>query len=567
MILSKPSRTAAVRNAHHRPARSSTALHTFTAFAGAAALALWCIAAAQAQPNRSGQRVLLVNQTVTGPETGAVSSISARVGTLAFGPGGLRSDRSVEPLSQASVIAQASVRDFGSNLSQRQIIAQASTDLAGQVGSIAAALRRALQVRGLTQASFVFDQRVSIAGAARPMQLVWTLGVDSTGRSSFASPRLFDTQPSVLHAQYVPLRVAQGLPQGWAYPDAGQLRWQLLNLQMQPIGPITTVDTGGAFDPPDDTGGTPVDPESGLRCLVDRTARPDCPAGLPDLISLIDQNSAASALLDYSQRLAPVYDAVAGSPGEVEQIARMSMQVDIREVTYGDCSADMSYRNAGQYGFTLLASSDRYTVQPDGRYARLNRRESTLLSPTQRYDFTWPLRPIAASELATLILDPADPSRPLLPASDIRNLLFLAPVTITGGGNRIVANYTSPVSGATRLQLDIGCSAQGTWRVRSTIAPWARCHGGNCNSDYFAYEADFVTGRAEAAPARTTAVSYRGIAWETQQVTYDGARTFTFWHAPAFGCSATIGAQFSLSGEFLGVLGFVPCPPADPPDS
>jgi len=327
-MLPTPSRTTAGCNPHCGSAKlGSAALRAGTTVARLAVmafgLAVWCITAAQAQPNRSGQRVLLVTQTVTGPETGAVSSINASTGMLGFGSDGLRSDRGVERLPNASSIAQASVRDFGSNLSQAQIIAQASTDLSGQAGSIAAALRRTLQLRGLSQASFVFDQQVVVAGAPRPMQLVWTLGVDSTGRASFASPRLFDAQPSILHAQYIPLRVAEGLPQGWAFPEGGQLRWQLLNLQLQPIGPINTADTRGAFDPPDETGGHPVDPESGLRCLVDRRARPDCPAGMPDILSLLDQHAAASALLDYGHRLAPAYDPAAGGAGEFEQVARL----------------------------------------------------------------------------------------------------------------------------------------------------------------------------------------------------------------------------------------------------
>ncbi|MCA3095903.1 MAG: hypothetical protein ING83_18480, partial [Rhodocyclaceae bacterium] len=219
-----------------------------------------CAGLAPAQTPRSAQRMLVVSQVV-GPDG---ASIVARIGSLTFGTTGLATDRVFEAVPNASAIAQVALRDFGSTLTQSQLITQATAHLAQQAPALAASLSATLQARSLGQATFMLDQQVSVAGSPAPRRLAWTLSVDRAGRASFAEPRLFDAQPHILHVHYVPLRVAAGLPGGWAYPDAGRLRWQRLNLQMQPIGPVGSLDTGGAFDAPDVLDGLPVDPEAGL---------------------------------------------------------------------------------------------------------------------------------------------------------------------------------------------------------------------------------------------------------------------------------------------------------------
>ena len=517
-----------------------------------------------AQTLRTHQRVLLITQTVSEPAAGVRSTVSARVGALAFAAGGLATGQGVETIADASSLAQATVRDFGDTLGSAQLLALADGHFAAQSAAIAESLRRTARDRGVTQATFVFDQAVRVTGSTQPRQLVWTLSVDSAGRASFPRAQLFDRQPTLLQVQYVPLRVAAGLPAGWAYPDGGVLRWQLLNLQLQPVGAALARDTAGAFDAPDDTSGSPIDPQAGLRCLIDRRARADCPPGLPDIISLIDQNAAIGALLDYGQRLAPVYDTVSNAAGGFDQVARVSMRVDLREVTYGGCSADISYRNAGQYGFALQAVNDRYRIAPDGGFARIDQSQTVALSPTLAFDVMRALPPQPASALTGWLLDPQDPQRALLQAADIANLQYLAPITTRGEQEQTIVSHM-PVSGElSRLQVDVRCSVAGVWTVRSTIAPWSQCRSGNCNSDYFAYEATFTPGTASSGPYRLTARTWRGAWWEPQQLQFDGSAAFTLWHAAWTGCNPLIGARFALSGQYLGAVGFEECPAAAP---
>jgi hypothetical protein len=507
-----------------------------------------------AQTPRSAQRMLVVTQTA-GP---ALAAVTARIGTLTFGPTGLASDRIAETLSNASAIAQVAVRDFGPTLSQSQLLAQARTHLGSQAPALAAALSAVLQSRGLSQATFALDQEVAILGSPVPRRLAWTLSVDRSGRASFGEPRLFDAQPHILHVQYIPLRVASGLPTGWAYPDGGRLRWQRLDLFLQPIGPAATLDTGGAFDAPDALDGSTTDPEAGLRCLIDRRARSDCAQAPTDIVTLIDAQGSASALVDYGLRLAPVYDAVPAADGSHEQVARVSLQVDRRELAYAGCAADMAYRNTGQYGYTLAAASDRYAVSPDGRFARLNRTDTTTLSPTVAYDWTRPLRPVSAAALTALILDPQDPTRPMLAAADVANLIHLAPITTSGQREHTVVSFTAPPNDRNRLQVEVRCSDEGVWTIRSQIAPWAQCRSGGCNSTYITYQAMFTSGQAALAAAGFTAVNYRGQPWEPQQAGYDGGSTLTVWHED-YTCGGRIAAQFSFDGRYLGTGGEVDC--------
>jgi hypothetical protein len=513
-----------------------------------------CAGLAPAQTPRSAQRMLVVSQVV-GPDG---ASIVARIGSLTFGTTGLATDRVFEAVPNASAIAQVALRDFGSTLTQSQLITQATAHLAQQAPALAASLSATLQARGLGQATFMLDQQVSVAGSLAPRRLAWTLSVDRAGRASFAEPRLFDAQPHILHVHYVPLRVAAGLPGGWAYPDAGRLRWQRLNLQMQPIGPVGSLDTGGAFDAPDVLDGLPVDPEAGLRCLVDRRSRNDCPQGLTDIVTLIDEQGSASALLDYGLRLTPVYDAVPAGNGAFEQVARISLQVDRREVSYAGCSSEMPFRNTGRYGYTLLASNDRYAVARDGRFARIDRTQTAALSPTIGYDWTRPLRPVALSALTPLIIDPQDPARPLLAAASVDNLIYLAPITASGQPEQVVLSFTSPPYQYGRVQVEIRCSVEGNWTLRSVIAPWAQCMAGGCNSTYLAYEATFTAGQPALAPLRFTAQTYRGHWWEAQQAEYDGGTTITLWHSDYY-CGDRIGARFSFGGQYLGLTGTPAC--------
>ena len=113
-------------------------------------------------------------------------------------------------------------------------------------------------------------------------------------------------------------------------------------------------------------------------------------------------------------------------------------------------------------------------------------------------------------------------------------------------------SFTSPPYESGRVQVEVRCSIEGNWTIRSVIAPWARCLAGGCNSTYLVYEAAFTAGQPALAPLRFTAQTYRGHAWEAQQAEYDGGTTITLWHGDYF-CGERLGARFSFGGQYLGL--------------
>jgi hypothetical protein len=206
----------------------------------------------------------------------------------------------------------------------------------------------------------------------------------------------------------------------------------------------------------------------------------------------------------------------------------------------------------------VINNNDSYAVSPDGRFARLNRTDTTTLSPTIAYDWTRRLRPVAASALTPLILDPQDPAQPMLDAARVANLIFLAPITTSGQREHTVVSFVAPPNGRNRLQVEIRCSDEGVWTVRSQIADWAQCHGGGCNSTYSTYQAAFTDGQAALAAARFTAVTYRGQPWEPQQAGYDGGSMLSIWHDD-YVCGGRIAAYFAFDGRYLGMASEADC--------
>ena len=442
----------------------------------------------------------------------------------------------------------------------RQVLAAAGRyglQAAGLASRVATALRRLGATRGL----FVADQAVLLAGEDTPRRLVWTLTVDAQGRATHGAPRLHAHQPTLLHLRYVPRRLAAGLPSAWGYGDAGRLVWQPVDLLLRPLAGPRVIDTHGAFDGPLPRPGESSDPDAGLACLIDRRASPACPAGLPDATGLIDEHGAAWALLDYARALEPVYDEQPAPDGTIEQVARTALAITRRELDTRGCDAEATYRNAGTLGLALLASTDRLTVTPDGRHAPLSRTTETWMSPTREFDHVRPVGTHDPLALAPYIIDPLAPEGPLLDVASVPGLHALAPVERGVHATRTHARWSAPHGGTARVDVEVSCPEPGQWLARATIAPWARCHGGACNSTYGSRELMFSRGRTASAGWSWTAVTYRGHVWEPQRIDYDGADTLVFLHLSQDSCGHTVALQLSLAS---GQVSTLPPPACEP---
>lgn len=509
----------------------------------AAAAALLAAFAFPAHALERSPKALVLAQSVTGAGAALSSQLTGRYGAPVHDAAGFGLDRLGRKIENPSAIGSMPVRDYGSGLTQSQILAQARDHFQAFAPPLVASLRGWMLRNGVAMGFFNYEQQVTVAGSSAPMYLVWSAHVGLDGKALYGDPKLVPEAPVFVHAAYVSKAVMDGLPQDWAYPDAGKLSWRLVDMNFNPKTAWSVIDTGGAFDEPQ---GEAADPELGVKCLVDRASSPGCPAGYPDLKGLIDQNAAVGAILDYTRMVQPVYDE---DPATGDLIARAAISVDRRVVSYSSCAAD-NFANDGRIGFTLQTTSDRYYASPEGAISQMNQFQALSISPTQSYSHSMALSE-DAPDLNARFLEPF--SSPLAlqdaTASPWNHLVvYLAPLTVEGGMSESLGLMSSPM-----LYAEASCDASrpGQIRVRGIIPPGEQCHAGGCNSDYFWVERWFTRGQAAymgsynnfisqkagntwTQPGQTySARNYKGYLWEPFGIAYDGGSNVYFYGSGA----------------------------------
>lgn len=323
---------------------------------------------------------------------------------------------------------------FGNGTKTRaQILALASATLLDpeSVRQRAGALGRLAFDYSLGTASLTYDQEIRPAGAVvRSMRLVWTLLVDRNGNRTFGAPRIVDNDPVHVYMQYTSFAVANGLPPTWQYPQAGELAYQLRNTRNQPVTDWVRVATGGVFDEPQPTGTETVDPNLGIKCLLNNSLSASCPTGYPDARAVIDQLGASGVLLEYARMVQPYQDPVEGQPGVFQ--ARVGLSVDQRILhstrTCGS-STTSSYENQGRYGFQLQTRVERWTLSSNEQAQYVDSRESALLSPEQSYAKTVAVDASQASDPSIWLVNPLEDSPLLVRANETPGIVYLSPVS------------------------------------------------------------------------------------------------------------------------------------------
>lgn len=207
-----------------------------------------------------------------------------------------------------------------------------------------------LRSRGLSQTYFTYNQEVNIASAAGPrtMRLSFLSIIDASGRSTHGVVKLVDKAPLLLEARYTPLRAAEGLPADWKYDNAGLLEWRLMDPKdYKPATSWVAVDVGGAYDNPDEG-----DPLAMVPCLVD-SRNPGCPAGVPSVKDLMEENAASFGLVNYIRRIEPSYEV----NDKDEQIPKGIIEVTDRKWA---CNV---LNHKGVFGMEVLTQADTFVVQ------------------------------------------------------------------------------------------------------------------------------------------------------------------------------------------------------------
>lgn len=296
------------------------------------------------------------------------------------------------------------------------------------INSVTNQLKAAIKTSNAGSAIFQYDQEVQVQGqpTTPPPHLVWTLFVDASGRVFYGDPIVIPGEPTYIYAIYTPKNVASGLPTGWAYPNAGTLRYQILKSKDNSlVQDWVTLNVNGVYDDPIQTvnSGAQVDPDAGLKCLVDKSSG-GCVTGYTDLVTLLGQTGAVATVLDYTRQLQPTMQN--NADGTVSPKAAVSY--DQRNWSWTTCT----YQNIGNLGMELNAQTDRYLVMPTGKYSLMGQASQKSQAPTQPFNISAGVSPSYVSTLSSYVFDPISAGNPITQAGAIPGVVNLSPITESG---------------------------------------------------------------------------------------------------------------------------------------
>lgn len=415
--------------------------------------------AAAAMSKPFGHYVLFLSQTV---DRNAGSQLHAKLGILSVSAS-YDFDRGAQALPNPMEVGSLPVKQFTGT--QDAVLSAAQQHIGFYSGQLATNVAAWLKQHGVASAWYAFEQEVLVNlsdGSIGTRYLAWTAYIDNRGRISYPNVRIFDKTPYLLYAIYVSKRVADDLPQSWAYPEAGILRWQKRNMKFEALSPYEQIDTGGAYDEPPIN---PVDPDWGAKCLGNKTSviagHPACPTAFGDLKERIGATGAQFGILDYVRGLAPVYDETADPdvPGDTVLTPRASLRVDRRTLDFAGGCGGAIYRNIGSFGFEVSAQVARYFVGQDGAAMQIANFEGKSQSPTEPFDRTMDLTYQQTQTAGSHVISPIGNPPSLVKVGAIKELQYLAPVEV----------ITPP-------QQQLFFKRTTTWRYATASAVLAKCN-------------------------------------------------------------------------------------------
>ncbi len=283
-------------------------------------------------------KTLVVTQAVTSGAS-PTSVLDAKISALKLNAvGSYSANIHAKALSGARNLPQLAIRAYPENLSQASLLSAATQHVVPMAASFANLFKAALVNQGVEQGWFSYDQKVFITanGTLKEKHIVFTMSCDTVSHCLWQDPQLVDPNPLIVQVHYTPKNVAHGLPDAWSYPNAGKMVWRLVDAKFVPQTTWATIDVSGAFDEPQQIDGADIDQEIGLKCLIDHTlyAAQGCSSAYIDVATLMNQQGAIAAIVDYTHLLKPVYDTL--PDGSLQ--AKVGMAVNLREVNYNACA-------------------------------------------------------------------------------------------------------------------------------------------------------------------------------------------------------------------------------------
>lgn len=309
-----------------------------------------------------------------------------------------------------------------------------------------------LTTTGISAAVFSYTQEIMVSTTEGPKRraIAFNATIDNRGRPTYGNPKIVDPDPTLLEAVYTPLAPAAGLPADWKYPEAGTLKYRLLNKRYEVISNWVQVNVSGRYDAPDSG-----DVDAGLKCLVDARLGA-CTPGFPTIRSIIDSVGATWGLLTYIRQLEPLYEI---NPQTGEPVAVGAITVDKRRY---DCDR---YYNEGNYGFVLALTADQYVIQPQSNttmFTMVGALGGKGLSPTVGYNKSVPIIDLNGLNPDLVIISPEANSNELWRRTDrdkMKSVIFVSPVVSELAGQSVNfyggPSAETPIIGQTR-QYTIG---------------------------------------------------------------------------------------------------------------
>ena len=375
--------------------------------------------------------VLYVSQEVT---VARESTTRARVAPLLVATGGLAANRFVTDVPGYKLAASLPVMELGNPSDQMAALAVAESWMQLNAVQFVGRMGDYLRREGISNGFFSFTQEFLLRTALGPKRklMAWTLNVDASSRPVYGSPKIIDADPIFVEAQYLPATAADGLPQHWASsPEAGKLKWRLMNKRWEEIQGWQVLEANGAYD--QDTSGSEK-----LACLMD-LRHAGC-TGPVDIRYLLDATGATAAFVNYSRQAQPLYDCNAQTG---DCVARGAISYDARVVSCG------SLKNTGFYGLALQLQGERYIATPSTalvQYQPVGQFRATAVSPTEAFSKEIPDSQLAGRNPDRFVLSPYPGDNSLLDresAAVSAMVVYAAPLRSDVAGSGIIDNVTT----------------------------------------------------------------------------------------------------------------------------
>lgn len=529
----------------------------------------------------------MLHYTVSADQSGGQVNVGATVGPLYMAEDGFGLRRGVTKVSTAGVLGVVPVIPYADGQTQKQVQDRANAFFKEYYPIIRNSIQDWMRGNGVSHAWVTYKQSVNVTSTTGvdPMNVQWSAFIDSTGRGIAPNPKVVTAGGlKILQVRYLSYATSDDVPSALGYADAGKLYWRVLNDSFIPLTGWSELQTNGAFDEPYDPGDeTPIDPDAGLKCLMDKSkagpawqpasaldSMTTCNQTMPDVISLMDESNSQLAIVDYVRQVAPIWcreDDAACLAGtampaadlpddpDAEFIALVTYRFDSRTLGSNACGTQ-EFRNHGWSGYKLDLTTDRYVAFSTGAYQAVNQFRGTWISDAQEFDNLVVLPVDQTQDAVTMadkVINPKQNTE-IVTTAQVPNIVELAPVV------------TLVDLGGTYDVLAQGSCSDGGWSG-GAFSYILRCHPGGqiglstFNNDSYGTliaqspEVLFTRGHADSGTITASLVSVSSYWWwwwtgstTPRNWAYDGANKLSFpgsyapdwWYTKYTTCSATL---------------------------